>query len=225
MLPDIYIIVPCYNEARVIRKTIEELISPQWQIILVDDGSTEDIFPLVQDLPIHFLRHRINLGQGAALETGMEFARRANAKAVIHFDADGQHEVSEINAFISALNECDIVLGSRFLRQDDLAKIPYFKRLLLRFARIINWFFTGIMLTDAHNGFRALNAKALSSIHLTENRMAHATEILSQIHEAKLKYKELPCSIRYTAYSKSKGQKWYNSFNILMDLIANKLMH
>ena len=118
----------------------------------------------------------------------------------------------------------DVVIGSRFLRESDLAQVPKGKRLVLRCARIVNGVFTGMWLTDAHNGFRALGRKALEAIDLTENRMAHATEIMSQIRAAKLTVKEVPVTIRYTDYSQAKGQKWTNSLNILIDLILNKIM-
>ena len=95
---------------------------------------------------------------------------------------------------------------------------------MLRCARVVNGVFTGMWLTDAHNGFRALGRKALEAIDLTENRMAHATEIMSQIRAAKLTVKEVPVTIRYTDYSQAKGQKWTNSLNILIDLILNKIM-
>jgi glycosyltransferase involved in cell wall biosynthesis len=180
---------------------------------------------MLADLPIHYLRHPINLGQGAALQTGMDYAKAQGAEAVIHFDADGQHDKNDIPQFLAALETgVDVVIGSRFLRESDLAQVPKGKRLVLRCARIVNGVFTGMWLTDAHNGFRALGRKALEAIDLTENRMAHATEIMSQIRAAKLTVKEVPVTIRYTDYSQAKGQKWTNSLNILIDLILNKIM-
>ncbi|MCR4575067.1 MAG: glycosyltransferase family 2 protein [Lentisphaeria bacterium] len=222
---DVYIVIPSYNEGEALRRTVESLLPCGYEIIVVDDGSREDPRMMLEDLPIHYLRHPINLGQGAALQTGMDYAKAQGAEVVIHFDADGQHDKNDIPQFLSALEAgAEVVIGSRFLRDSDLALVPKGKRILLRCARLVNGFFTGMWLTDAHNGFRALNRKALESIDLMENRMAHASEIMSQIRAAKLKVAEVPVTIRYTEYSKAKGQKWTNSLNILIDLILNKIM-
>lgn len=218
-----FIIIPCFNEGTRIRKTVEELLPLHHEIVVIDDGSEISPWESLSNLPIHFIRHEINLGQGAALQTGLEYCRKQGADAVVHFDADGQHCPDDIARFLEALDKYDVVLGSRFLRDDDKKQVPAMKRLLLKGACIVNFFFTGLMLTDAHNGMRALGPKAIEAINLRENRMAHATEILIRIHEAKLSFCELPSSIRYTDYSKAKGQKWYNSINILIDLILNKL--
>ena len=223
MSHSIYIIVPCYNEGEQLRTTVTELLERGYGVVVVDDGSRTSAWDMLSDLPIHFLRHSINLGQGAALQTGMEYCRRLRATAVVHFDADGQHSPDDIAPFISALDGCDIVLGSRFLQKSDAAQIPIRRRLLLQCARLVNFLFTGLWLTDAHNGFRALNAKALERIELKENRMAHATEILMQIKNNRLRWKECPCTVRYTEYSKNKGQKWYNSIDILLELILGKI--
>ena len=204
-MKNVYVVIPSYNEGETLRKTVESLLPCGYEIIVVDDGSREDPHGMLADLPIHYLRHPINLGQGAALQTGMDYAKAQGAEAVIHFDADGQHDKNDIPQFLAALEAgADVVIGSRFLRESDLAQVPKRKRLLLRCARIVNGVFTGMWLTDAHNGFRALGRKALEAIDLTENRMAHATEIMSQIRAAKLTVKEVPVTIRYTDYSQAK---------------------
>ncbi len=218
------IVIPCYNEGKALKTSVQELLDHNYEVIVVDDGSEHSAWEQIKELPVHFLRHCINLGQGAALQTGMDYAKRLGADAVVHFDADGQHSPADIPALLTALENCDIAMGSRFLRAEDLAQVPFMKRQLLRCARLVNYAFTGLWLTDAHNGFRALGPKALSCIDLTENRMAHATEILSQVKAHGLTWREVPTSIRYTSYSKQKGQKWYNSLNILIDLILNKIL-
>ena len=224
-MKNVYVVIPSYNEGETLRRTVESLLPCGYEIVVVDDGSREDPHGMLADLPIHYLRHPINLGQGAALQTGMDYAKAQGAEAVIHFDADGQHDKNDIPQFLAALETgVDVVIGSRFLRESDLAHVPKGKRLVLRCARVVNGVFTGMWLTDAHNGFRALGRKALEAIDLTENRMAHATEIMSQIRAAKLTVKEVPVTIRYTDYSQAKGQKWTNSLNILIDLILNKIM-
>ena len=136
-------------------------------------------------------------------------------------DADGQHNFKEIPLLLQPLinGSSDIAIGTRFKRDEDIKQIPKARKIILKTAIIINGLFTGIWLSDAHNGFRALNNNALSKIKLKENRMAHASEILSQIKMGKLRYEEVPVNIVYTDYSKMKGQSSINSINIFIDLI------
>lgn len=221
----IYIIVPVYNEATVVEQTIIDLLKHPYSILLIDDGSTDNVQEIVKKYPITFIKHSLNLGQGAALQTGMEMAKRLGAEIIVHFDADGQHITDNIKNIIEPIlnNECDIVFGSRFLKNEEDQKIPFNKKLVLKTARYINWIFTGILLSDAHNGFRALNKKAIEKIVITENKMAHASEILFEVKKYTLRYQEVPVTILYTKYSKHKGQKGINAINIFFDLIFKKL--
>jgi len=220
----VYVIVPAFNEGRVIRSVIEKIRAHAYSAVVVDDGSSPDLYPLVKDLPIHFLRHKVNLGQGAALQTGIEYALAQGAAYLVTFDADDQHTAADISRFIDALaaGKADIILGSRFL-QDAAHNMPRRRKRLLQIARYINYLFTGLLLSDAHNGFRAMNRKAAEAIRMHENRMAHATELLSQIKQKGLRYSELPVQVRYTAYSRAKGQGLWSSFRILFDLLLAKL--
>ncbi|NLZ64075.1 MAG: glycosyltransferase family 2 protein [Lentisphaerae bacterium] len=220
-----WIIIPCYNEQEVLRDTVCRALETGLQIVIVDDASTPPAAEVLRGLPVHLIRHPLNLGQGAALQTGMDYARSQGAQAVLHFDADGQHRVEDIGQFLTALSEgADVVLGSRFLRPQDSAGVPRRKRLLLQCARCVNLLFTGLWLSDAHNGFRALNRRALQLICLQENRMAHASEILQQIRRHRLRVVEVPTQISYSAYAQAKGQRLSNSLNILLDLLLNKLL-
>ncbi|WP_234736131.1 glycosyltransferase family 2 protein [Tellurirhabdus bombi] len=222
---NIFVIIPAYNEGRVIRQTILSL-GYAYQIVVVDDASTDDTRSQLQDLPIYYLRHPINLGQGAALQTGMDFVYQMKGEIAVHFDADGQHNPADIPRFIQKLQEdpLDIVIGSRFLRNEDTQRVPFLKRFILKTATVINGLLTGLWLTDAHNGFRVMNRQALERLQLRENRMAHATEILAQVRLNELRLAELDTHVVYTDYSKLKGQSWTNSFNILFDLVVSKYL-
>lgn len=222
----VFIIVPCYNEKTVIRQTLLGIINTGFSIVVVDDGSTEDIYAEVQDLSVYYLRHIINLGQGAALQTGMDFAVQHGAQAVVHFDADGQHDPKEISTVLHPIlnQECDVVIGSRFMKNSKAENIPFSRKIILQLGRVFNKIFTGFWLTDAHNGFRALSINALKKIKLQENRMAHATEILQQIKKEKLTLKEVPVHIIYSEYSIAKGQSPWNAINILIDMTIRKLL-
>jgi len=220
-----FIVIPVYNEADIIPEVLLGLqVLGYTGIIVVDDGSTDNLRYALRNFSIYFLRHEKNLGQGAALQTGFEFARSLDAGIVVTFDADGQHQAIDIAKLTEQIisNTADIVLGSRFLSEstDGISRI---KKIILQIARLINFIFSGIYLTDAHNGMRALNRKALGLITLRENRMAHASELLFEIRRHRLRYMELPVTIRYTAYSKQKGQSVFESVKILFDLVLHKL--
>lgn len=220
----VYIVVPAYNEAEVIRETVLPLLKKKYEVIIVDDASTDDIYDKVKDLPVSYIRHRINLGQGAALQTGIDFARKKGAKFFISFDADGQHDAGDIEGMIRKLNEqgLDIIFGSRFLPGAS-GKVTPVRKMILKAGRWMNYLFTGILLTDAHNGLRVFNYKTAEAIRLKENRMAHATEFLLQVKERKLKFDEYPVLIRYTKYSRKKGQSLLNSIRIFFELLLNKI--
>ena len=220
----IFVIIPCYNEAGIIRETTTAVIEKGYSIIVVDDHSTDNTKEQIKELPVIYIRHRLNMGQGASLQTGISVALKKNAEYLVTFDADGQHDVNDIDGMLQKLKEgqFDIVLGSRFLPGSG-GNIRIGRKLLLKAACYLNYLFTGILLSDAHNGLRIMNRHAAESIHLKENRMAHATEILKEIKKYALKFGEFPVHIHYTGYSKKKGQSLLNSIRIFFDLVMNKI--
>lgn len=224
---NIFVIVPSYNEASVIRENLLALLKKGYTVVLVDDGSTDNTASIINDLPINYLRHPLNLGQGAALQTGMSFAlRNRSMEYVVHFDADGQHDISDIKSMLSICveNRADIVLGSRFLRKSDSLQVPFLRRFVLKIGRIINFAFYGVYLSDTHNGFRLLTRNSVELIEIEENGSAHASEIIELIKKSKLKFVEAPVTVKYTDYSKSKGQSFSAGFGILIDMILRKII-
>ena len=224
MNTSVYIIIPAYNEEAVIRKTILQLLEYPYRIVLVDDGSTDGTRIAAEDLPVHYIRHAFNLGQGAALQTGIAYAIEKGAAFIVTFDADGQHDVQDIPQMLDLLKDknADIVFGSRFLAGAS-TNMSLIRKLFIQIARLINFIFTGVLLSDAHNGLRVLNRKAACSIVLTENGMAHATEILIQARKHHLKIAERPVRVLYTDYSRKKGQPLMHGFKIIQDLFLYKL--
>ncbi len=221
---DLFVIVPTYNEQDIIiQSVVSQLLANKLNVVVVDDGSTKYVQLPGTDDKLHLLRHKINLGQGAALQTGTTYALQKQAKFIVHFDADGQHLIEDIPTLIQPLisQHADIVFGSRFLKAGS--NIPIRKKFILHLARYINFIFTGLLLTDAHNGLRALNAVAASQLQITENRMAHASELLFFVKKSKLRLTEVPVHIRYTDYSTKKGQSTWNSIRIFFDLLLHKL--
>lgn len=220
----IFIIIPVYNEKRAVHEeVVNELLNKNYLVIIVDDASAEKII-LPHNTNIHLLRHAVNLGQGAALQTGIEYALSQGVEYLVTFDADGQHAATDIPAMLLPLrnNEAAITLASRFLKPGH-HNAPLSKKILLKVARLVNYFFTGLYLSDAHNGLRAMTRYAAENIVMRENRMAHATEILFAIKKHKLKFKEVPATVIYTEYSKNKGQSVFNSVRIFFDLVLHKI--
>jgi glycosyltransferase involved in cell wall biosynthesis len=220
-----FIVVPTHNEEGVIRSTLESLLRFDYTIIVVDDGSKDHTWEIVSTYPVIALRHPVNLGQGAALQTGMIFALQHGAQVIVHFDADGQHRAEDIQSLVEPIegDRADVVLGSRFLRKEDTQAVPALKRFILRGAVLVNGLLTGLWLSDAHNGLRAFSADATRKIRLRENGYAHATEIIAEIRRLKLRYVERPTHVTYSSYAVSKGQSLWNSLNILIDLLLRKV--
>ena len=223
MNDDVYIIVPLYNEANIIRDTVGKLLEQYKNIVVIDDGSTDGSADTIADTGAIILRHAVNLGQGAAIQTGMNFTLSKSPQYVVTFDADGQHQVEDIERLLSALKDgCyDVALGSRFLGK--AVNIPFTRKLMIKFAVLINRYVNGYRFTDTHNGLRAFTLAAAGKIHITQNRMAHASQILKQIYDQQIKYTEVPITVSYSKYSVHKGQTNLNALNILSELIEEKL--
>jgi glycosyltransferase involved in cell wall biosynthesis len=221
--PSVWVVIPAYNEASAAASVLRELLdcNPSYNIVVVDDGSSDGTAAVAAGFPVHVLVHPVNLGQGAALATGIEYALKKKAQIVVTFDADGQMCPQDIGSLVKEVTDggVDVTLGSRFLTLQPAA-MPRMKKMLLKLATVLTKLSTGLKVTDTHNGIRAFRAEALRKIVLTQNRMAHASEILSEIARNKLVYREVPVSIRYTQYSKAKGQSIFNSINILFELFT-----
>lgn len=224
---DVFVVIPAYNENAVIRSTVAAIVNLGYTAVVVDDGSTVPVEKFLEGLPVYRLRHAINLGQGAALRTASDFALLKGARIIVHFDADGQHDPALIERLIAPIRagKADVALGSRFLTESDSHEVPRIKRVLLKTGVFVSWVFTGMWLSDAHNGFRALSRAAAEKIKLEENGFAHATEILELVRRSRLPWVEVPVTIHYSDYSRAKGQSVLNSFNILFDLMLRRLFH
>jgi glycosyltransferase involved in cell wall biosynthesis len=220
--PETWVVIPLYNEASVIGEVIAGLRESFVHIVCVDDGSTDGSAAIAEAAGARVLRHPLNLGQGAALQTGIAYVReQPGCCYIVTFDADGQHRVVDAVAMVELARSenAAIVFGSRFL--DDRTKPGALKRLVLKTAVVVTNWTTGLRLTDAHNGLRVIRVDAAHGIHLHQDRMAHATEIVLQLRRTGLAWREFPVEVLYTDYSKAKGQSLLNSINILVDLIVN----
>ncbi|HEU4361071.1 MAG TPA: glycosyltransferase family 2 protein [Mycobacterium sp.] len=222
----VWIVVPAFNEARVIGEVIAGLGSVFDHVVCVDDGSSDGTGEIALRAGAHLVRHPVNLGQGAAIQTGVEYARRQpGAQIFATFDADGQHQVADVVAMIDRLNATgvDVVIGTRFARPAT-SRPPLAKRIVLRTAARLGRRSRRLGLTDAHNGLRVFNKTVADGLNITMSGMSHAGEFILLIDENHWRVAEEPIEVLYTDYSKSKGQPLLNGINIIFDgLIRGRL--
>jgi polyprenyl-phospho-N-acetylgalactosaminyl synthase len=220
----IWIIVPAYNEAARIARTLQTLLPHYPNVVVIDDGSRDATRQAAHDAGAWVLRHEVNSGQGAALQTGLDFALSQGAEYIVTFDADGQHDPEDIAKLLAPLvkGEADVALGSRFLGQT--VDMPFTRKLILKAGVIFTRIVSNIKVTDTHNGLRAFTRAAASKLHLVQDRMAHASEILDQIRQQQLRYVEVPVTIRYTADTLAKGQTSMQAVKIAGELLLGRMI-
>lgn len=217
------IIIPVYNEGQVVRCVIEATLKEYKYVVCVNDGSSDNSVKEIEATKAYLVDHPINMGQGAALQTGIEFARQLPVDYFVTFDADGQHRLQDVAAMLGEIKrgEVDMVLGSRFL--GDTVGMSQSKRVLLKAAIRFSNLTSGVKLTDTHNGLRVFNRHVAETMQITMPDMTHASEILEIIRKNKYRYVELPVTIEYTDYSRGKGQSLINAVNISFDTLLRKV--
>ena len=216
---DVWLVIPAFNEASVIGDVIADVRSVFDHVVCVDDGSKDGTGDLALRAGAHLVRHPVNLGQGAAIQTGIEYARRQpGAQVFATFDADGQHRLKDVVAMIDRLStdDVDLVVGTRFA-EPGVSKPPLLKRVILRVAAAVSPRSRQLGLTDAHNGLRVFNKTVADEVNLTMSGMSHASEFIALAVENRWRVAEEPVEILYTDYSKSKGQPLLNGVNIVFD--------
>jgi len=219
----VWVVIAAFEEARAIGSVVRRLRLAGWpNIVVVDDGSVDATGTEALVAGATVLRHLVNRGQGAALQTGMAFALQQGAHAVVTFDADGQHSPDDLPALVEPVLQGRIhaALGSRFLQH--AADVPWQRRLLLRLAVVFSWLTSGVRLSDAHNGLRCLSAQLARRIDLQLDRMAHASEIVDQIARSGLPFAEVSVRVVYTDYSQAKGQRAGAAVGIALDYLLGR---
>ncbi|MDQ3886050.1 MAG: glycosyltransferase family 2 protein [Actinomycetota bacterium] len=215
---DVWVVIPVFNESHVIAEVIEQVRAAFRNVVCVDDGSCDGSAEQIARTGAHLVRHPINLGQGAALQTGLCYARsRPGSRYFITFDADGQHRVEDALALLEVARSgtADVVLGTRF---GGAGPTPLLKRLVLRTVAALSPTARKLKLTDTHNGLRVLTRPVVENLQITMNGMPHASEIVAYLARSSWRVREVPVTIRYTDYSRAKGQSLVNGINILFDL-------
>jgi len=216
---DVWVVIPVFNEHQVIAEVAEQVRATFPNVVCVDDGSRDGSAEQIAGTGAHLVRHPINMGQGAALQTGLSYARtRPGSQYFVTFDADGQHRVEDALALLEVARSgaADVVLGTRF--GAGTGRIPLLKRLVLRTIVALSPTARKLKLTDAHNGLRVLTRPVVDDLRITMNGMPHASEIVSYLARSSWRVREVPVTILYTDYSRAKGQSLVNGVNILFDL-------
>jgi polyprenyl-phospho-N-acetylgalactosaminyl synthase len=215
---NVWIIVPAFNEAGVIGDVIVDLRSVFAHVVCVDDGSGDDTGDIALRAGAHLVCHPVNLGQGAAIQTGVEYARRQpGAQVFATFDGDGQHRVKDLVTMIDRLGagDVDVVIGTRF--GQGVSRPPLLKRVVLQTAARLSPRGRRLGLTDSNNGLRVFNKTVADGLDITMIGMSHATEFIMLIAENRWRVAEEPVEVLYTEYSQSKGQPLLNGVNIIFD--------
>lgn len=220
----IFVVMAAYNEAKNIKNVIDRLIRQFSNVVVVDDGSRDGTDAMVACTNVFLLRHITNRGQGAALQTGIQFALLKGAEVIVTFDADGQHDERDIEALVEPIlgGECDATFGSRFLGHAH--NIPLSRRMILKVGILFTWAVSGVRVSDIHNGLRAFSRQAASSLHITMDRMAHASEMLDQIIRLGWRYREIPVNIYYSRESLAKGQSSWEALKIASQVLLKKII-
>jgi glycosyltransferase involved in cell wall biosynthesis len=218
----VWIVIAAFNERRAIAGVINDLRSKYAHVVVVDDGSKDATAAIASSAGATVLRHAINRGQGAAIATGVRYALQHGAEWVVTFDADGQHSTADVALLLAPLQDgrADVALGSRFLSGAASRRtMPWQRALLLRGAVLFTRMTTGLQVTDAHNGLRAFSRHAASVIQWRADRMAHASEIPSEIRRHRLRFVEVPVTITYSDYSLGKGQRGFDAIRVLIEYL------
>lgn len=225
-LEGVYVVIAAYNEGEMIGDVVRGLAEylPASRVVVVDDGSADATGDAARAAGAVVLTHAVNRGQGAALATGIAAALRLGAQVVVTFDADGQHDPADLPHMVEPVlkGEADVVLGTRFA-PGSASQVPLLRRFLLKSALVVTRFTSRLDITDVHNGFRAMSAEAARKIRIRQSRMEHASEILDQIHEHKLRYVERPVHIRYSEYSVGKGQRNRDAVKLALRILYYKV--
>jgi len=226
---DIYVVVPAYNEEKMIGNTLRKLKNEGYKnIIVVDDGSRDDTYNIAKEEGAIVCRHIINRGLGGALGTGIKCALLYNPKVIITFDADGQHDPKDIEKVAKPIleDDYDVAIGSRLMDENEVKNMPKIKRIGNWGLNFLTYLMGGHFITDSQSGLRAFSNKSAKIIieQLKSNKYEVSSEFVVLIKRNNLKFKEVPIKTIYTDYSMARGTNVITGFKILLKLIIHKLV-
>jgi len=222
---NVIVVVPAYNEIKTIKTVLKGLMDKNLNIIVVDDGSKDETYKVVNDSfgkyrNVNIYKHVLNRGLGASLKTGIEAALRENTDIIVTFDADGQHDPEDIIKLCEPIlkGEADVVIGKR-----NFKEMPIAKKLGNHIMNMITWIFYGVHVHDSQSGLRAFDRKAAEALDISSRGYGVSSEIIREIKRKNLKLEEIPIKTIYTDYSRSKGTDTKTGFKILVRMIIDIL--
>lgn len=189
------------------------------QVLVVNDGSTDDTAEAACRAGARVLSHPINRGAGAVSQTGILYARRNGIRYLVQMDADGQHHPEDLVRLLDRMSrgDCDIVIGSRFMEANK--EIPMVRVVYNQISNVFTNWFCRRWYTDTQSGFRMLNRQAIERLELHIDGFGYCSEMIIQAEERDLRVEEEPISVSYTAYSMSKGQDLHTGIITALNLL------
>ncbi|HBP00669.1 MAG: Glycosyl transferase family 2 [Candidatus Moranbacteria bacterium GW2011_GWE1_49_15] len=203
----IFIAIPAFNEEKVIQDVIKEVRAAGYRnIVIVDDGSSDNTQQKAAEMGVVAIKHKINRGKGAATKTAIEACKLLDADIIVTMDGDGQHDPKDIDNLISPIltEGYEVVLGSRLKNPQGM---PGYKIIQNKIGNMLTWFLFGLWVTDSQSGFRAYSRHAAEVINTRGDRYEYDSEVIREIYVYKLKYEEISIKVRYTEYSMGKLHK------------------
>lgn len=228
-----------YNEGQVVWWVIDEIINAGFsKILVINDGSQDNTEEIIKNKQskysnklIMLASHDINRGGGAANQTGYNFIKKywdiLKIKRFVGYDADGQMDINDMNTFMKTMHEhkADLYIWSRFIKWAKTENMSQTRKIILWISKLVTRIFYGSQVSDPHSWYRVISLPALKKIELLADWMHYANELNEQIHRNKMKYKEVPITVRYTEYSTTKAhrQKNSNSIKLGLEMIYRKI--
>lgn len=235
--PQPFVLIPAYNEGRKIGAVIKGIkeIYPSIEVLVIDDGSTDETRQKAIKAGARVISHPFNLGYGAALQTGYQFALAKGYEDLVQMDGDGQHDPHCIKNLLSLVQrgEADIVIGSRFLYNKDvrsdhpLYRAPFIRRVGMRFFGAITSLIIHQKITDPTSGYQAMNRKVLEWVSRNKFPFDYPdADVIIMFHRAGFRIREVPVLMYENPDKKSMHSGWkplYYVFKMFLSIFVTLL--
>lgn len=218
-LSKVFIVIPAKDEGKRIGKVLSHIRELGYgNIIVVDDGSEDDTRMVAERYDAIVLTHLLNMGAGAATQTGIQYALKQGAEVIVTLDGDHQHLPSDIALLVKTLREkeVDVVIGSRFLGNNP--HIPWIRILYNKVGNIVTLFFAGLLVSDSQSGMKALSAGFARKAVIQRNGFEFCTEIIKNMRVHRASWCEVPISVNYTRDTMAKGQNFWSGVTMVFRL-------
>lgn len=213
--------IPALDEEKTIAKVIIRAKKHVDRVVVVDDGSTDDTALIAEELGAMVVRHRRNLGYGAAIRSCFQAGRDLGADVIVTLDADGQHDPDQIPKVTEPVKQglADIVVGSRFLETSTRVEPPRHRKIGIKVLTELTGAASQISISDAQSGFRAYSRNAIEKILPTEQGMGASVEILIKASQCQLGILEVPVTVRYGDLMTSTHNPIYHGMDVLASIV------